>query len=530
MNRLSAIQLDALAESGNISMGSAATALSLLLGHKVEITTPRLSYATVAEIRELYPIPCVLVRVRYSKGLAGSNIFILSERDAGVIANMMMGDPEKALPDKLDEMYLSAVSEAMNQMMGSSATALSEMFGRAIDITPPDVEYVNLSSADSEVEGLANDTEVILVSFDLAVGDYIASTMLQLLPFDFAEKMVAELLGSLEVDSVEETVPVFISPEEADTISEIGNISMGAAATALATLLDKRVNITTPRVTLTTMRQVKEQFPIPCVTVNVEYLQGLSGGNALIIRERDAALIAAAMMGQDDVPQETLDEIMLSAISEAMNQMMGSSATALSELFFRTVDISPPEAECCDLSAEGAIDIVGRDEPLVQVSFRMEVDGLIDSEMIQLIPLDFAREMIKELLDTFGGTSPGDNESGIGFTEPDVEPVIPEPEMLEVLTDVPQPVWEAEQPPKAEGTVPLELLRDIPVSVTGLLGRRTISIKELMNIAAGSVVELDCPADEPIEILANGKLVGRGEVVLHNDRFGIKITEMIQPW
>jgi flagellar motor switch protein FliN/FliY len=320
------MQLDALAESGNISMGSAATALSLLLGHKVEITTPRLSYTTVAEIKELYPIPCVLVRVRYSKGLSGSNVFILSERDAGVIANMMMGDPNKVLPDTLDELYLSAVSEAMNQMMGSSATALSQMFGRTIEITPPDVEYVNLSSADSEVQGLTNDTEVILVSFDLAVGDYISSTMLQLLPFDFAEKMVAELLGSLDGDNVDENEPV------------------------------------------------------------------------------------------------------------------------------------------------------------------------------------------------------------ISFAEPEVEPVIPEPEMLDVLTEVPQPVWEAEPSFKAEGTVPLELLRDIPVSVTGLLGRRIISLKELMNIAAGSVVELDCPADEPIEILANGKLVGRGEVVLNNDRFGIKITEMIQPW
>ncbi|MDW7651001.1 MAG: flagellar motor switch phosphatase FliY [Bacillota bacterium] len=537
MNKLAELQLDALAESGNISMGAAATALSHLLGHRVAITTPRLSYTTVAKIRELYPIPCVLVRVRYRLGLEGSNMFILSDRDAGVIANMMMGDVNLPLPETLDEMYLSAVSEAMNQMMGSSATAMSEMFGRTIDITPPELEYVHLGNPDNGIEGMQDDADVIQVSFDLTVGDHIASTMLQILPTDFAEKLVTELLSGIG-DSNETVVVQTITSDEADTVSEIGNISMGAAATALSNLLDRRVNITTPRVTLTNMREVKEQFPVPCVVVNIQYLTGLAGENVLIIRERDAAQIAAAMMGLEDAAAGTLDEIQLSAVSEAMNQMMGSSATALSEMFSRPIDISPPETECCDLAVTKAIPADADEAPLLQVSFRMEVSDMLDSELIQLIPLDFARAMISELLGTLSGSPEPDVRSEPETAVPDMffaaeavpGPAEPVPEDDYILTDDAYPEWEDTSQEREEETVPLELLRDIPVRVSGLLGRRAISLKELMDVEAGSVVELDCSADTGIDILANGKLVARGEVVVHKDRFGVKITEILQPW
>ena len=397
MRELTPLQLDAIAESGNISMGSAATALSNLLGQKVGITTPRLTYTTVGEVRAKYPLPCVLVRVRYTKGLTGSNIFVLTDRDAGVIANMMMGDPDLPVPETLDEMYLSAVSEAMNQMMGSSATALADMFGRHIDITPPELEYIDLGNDGADITGLDDETSIIEVAFDLTVGDYISSTMLQLLPPDFAEQMVAELLGGLDVEVVEPVVefaqePVVTSkslehadklilePVEEDAISEIGNISMGAAATALSILLDNRVHITTPRVSITTSQEIKDQFPVPCVIVKVRYQSGLEGDNVLIIREHDAAIIGNLMMGDPDLPvPEKLDEIYLSAVSEAMNQMIGSSATSLSDLFNRPVDISPPVTDYLDLRQNDVqIEEYIEENPLVQVSFRMEVADLID--------------------------------------------------------------------------------------------------------------------------------------------------------
>lgn len=552
MKKLTPMQLDALAESANISMGSAATALSHLLGHSVEITTPSLSYTTVASIRGMYPLPCVLTRVRYSEGLQGSNLFILSDRDAGMIANMMMGDPDKPLPEELDELYLSAVSEAMNQMMGSSATAMSEVFQRKIDITPPDLEYLDLGNPQKVISEFEDESEVLMVSFKLRVGDYIASSMLQVLSAEFAGLMVSELLGQLGIDDQSEpeqdqpsggdTAPQLhytdaegvLSAQEADTIAEIGNISMGSAATALSLLLDNRVDITSPRVSVTTMRQVREHFPEPCVVVNVQYTEGLSGENVLIVRDRDAAVIASLMMGEDGGNPPPLDEIRISAVSEAMNQMMGSACTALAEIFSRAVDISPPLTEYRNMASLETEAEENLDVQLVQVAFRMEVTDLIDSELIQLIPLSFAREMVEFLL---GSLQPPPVEQGSAATAMPVQepvppqPVLPEPDARPAPSNTPAP-WAdlAVEDEYDDNAVHLDLIRDVPVRITGLLGRRTVTIKQLMSIKSGSVVDLDCAADAPVDILANGKLVARGEVVVCNERFGIKITEILSPW
>ena len=528
MTKLTAIQLDALAESGNISMGSAATALSHLLGHKVEITTPSLSYTTLEKIRESYPLPCILVRVRYHKGLEGSNLFILSDRDAGMIANVMMGEPNLPLPEELDDLYLSAVSEAMNQMMGSSATAMAEMFRRVVDITPPEIEYVNLA-ADAPIGELADDAEVIQVAFDLQVGEYISSQMLQILTLDFAKQLVEELLCVTSGESLREA-PV-LSADEADTLAEIGNISMGSAATALSQLLDRQVKITIPRVALTALRQIREQFPEPCVVVTVEYLQGLAGDNLLIIHERDAAVIAALMMGEQADSPAALDEIRISAVSEAMNQMTGAACTALAEVFYRSIEISPPQTEYRALGEGSGVE-KNLDELLVQLSFRLQVDGLIDSEIVQLIPFIFAREMVTVLLEAMGGRQAPLFESGFAsFPEPTTEPVLAaldcEPVLSAGLLHLQQDVGRT---CSQEGTVQLDLIRDIPVLVTALLGRKTVKLKELMAVTAGSVLELESTADVPVDILANGKLVARGEVVVYNKRFGIKITDIVEPW
>lgn len=529
MNKLTAMQLDALAESGNISMGSAATALSHLLGHKVEITTPRLSYTTFEKIRASYPLPCILVRVRYHKGLEGSNLFILSDRDAGMVANMMMGDPDLPVPDELDDLYLSAVSEAMNQMMGSSATAMSEMFCRVVDITPPEMEYVNLG-ADTPIGELADDSDVIQIAFDLKVGDYISSQMLQILTLDFAKQLVDELLCVIGGEGLPEEPA--LSADEADTLAEIGNIFMGSAATALSELLAKQVKITTPRVSMSTLRQIQEQFPEPCVVVTVEYLQGLAGDNLLIISRRDAAVIAALMMGEEADSPADLDEIRISAVSEAMNQMAGAACTALAEIFYRHIEISPPQTECRTLGEDAGAE-KNLDEMLVKLSFRLRVNGLIDSEIVQLIPFVFAREMVSGLLEAMGSEEqPSSQPVFASFPELLAEPLPAALDCEPVLatTSLPYRRQDAVGASCQEGTVQLDLIRDIPVLVTGLLGRRTVKLKELMAVTAGSVLELESTADVPVDILANGKLVARGEVVVYNNRFGIKITAIIEPW
>lgn len=547
MNILTPAQLDVLAESGNISMGAAATALSHLLGHRVEITTPSVTYTTVADVRVSYPRPCVLVRVHYRQGLEGSNMFILSDRDAGMIANLMMGDADLPIPEPLDELYLSAMSEAMNQMMGSSATAMSEMLNRFIDITPPTVEYMDLGNPGSSIDGYDDEHEVIKISFNISIGQYIASSMVQLLPAQFAQKIVDDLLSELENGYTEAASPVSpespvspVSPESPeslaspvspaalqpvveDALGEIGNISMGSAATALSSLLDRRVTITAPRVSLTTMGKVKQMFPHPCVVVRVHYKAGFAGDNVMIIRDRDASAIAGTMMGDASHLETALDEIRLSAVSEAMNQMMGSAATALSQMFARTVDISPPETVYRNLS-ETDLNLSAGDEDdcVVQILFHMEVDGLLDSELVQLIPLPFAQSMAQELLAPMEPISPPADMAAAAPAQTAAQ--LPPP-------DIPAyALWEESYEESDKEFVALELIRDIPIQVTGLLGRRTLPLRELTKVTAGSVVELDCAADAPVDILANGKLVARGEVVTLKDRFGIKINEIIHPW
>ncbi len=321
-----------------------------------------------------------------------------------------------------------------------------------------------------------------------------------------------------------------LEPIEADTVSEIGNISMGAAATALSMLLDRRVTITAPRVSLTTAQEIKAQYPVPCVVVSVRYLHGLNGDNVLIIRERDAKLIAGLMMGEPDRPPQQLDEISISAVAEAMNQMMGSTATAMSEMFRRSIDISPPEVVYKDLAGEEA-KINGRleSEPLVLVSFSLHVDDLLDSELIQLLPVDFARQMAGELMELLSIPYPASPSDKADAPSPAVpQAVAPEPQQ----TSKPQPAAVPEKFSAAEwqgSFVPLDLIRDIPVRISGVFGRRMLTLRELLNLTGGAVVELDAQAADPVEILANGKLVARGEVVLVGENYGLKIIEIIKP-
>ena len=191
-----------------------------------------------------------------------------------------------------------------------------------------------------------------------------------------------------------------LSSMEKDALGEIGNISMGSAATTLSVLLGHKVNITTPTVSVDTMSTIQNQYPMPYLVVEVGYVIGINGNNILAIQASDASIIADLMMGGDGLnPQEELNDIHMSAVGEAMNQMMGTVATSLSTMFNKKIDISPPKVNLIDLGAEDKItDLVNNDEPVVKTSFRMEVDGLIDSEIMQILPLDVAKEMVSFLM------------------------------------------------------------------------------------------------------------------------------------
>lgn len=377
-----------------------------------------------------------------------------------------------------------------------------------------------------------------------------------------------------------------LSSMEKDALGEIGNISMGSAATTLSVLLGHKVNITTPTVSVDTMSTIQNQYPMPYLVVEVGYVIGINGNNILAIQASDASIIADLMMGGDGLnPQEEFNDIHMSAVGEAMNQMMGTVATSLSTMFNKKIDISPPKVNLIDLGAEDKItDLVNNDEPVVKTSFRMEVDGLIDSEIMQILPLDVAKEMVSFLMG--GGAEAEAQEAPAPAPEPAPAPAAPE---LAPVAAAPAPAAPAPQPAAPQYAAPqqpqyaappqqpqytappmgaqpvyappayannvvssgvpvqnaqfapltnepvevnaanISLIQDVPLQVTVELGRTKKSIREILEFSTGSIIELDKLAGEPVDIHVNGQLTAKGEVVVIDENFGVRITEIVSP-
>ena len=207
---------DAVGEIANINMGTAATTLSTLLNNKVTITTPRVSYVTLNELSAQYDRPCVFIHISYISGIDGNNILILKEHDVKVITDLMMGGDGTNTEGELSELHLSAISEAMNQMMGSAATSLSSMLEKKVDISPPVASLVDLNDTIEDTE-LSNflDGDIVQVAFDMKIGDLVDSQIMQLYPFDFARELYKKFMGS----EVEQTAAPASQPEQPQPVS-----------------------------------------------------------------------------------------------------------------------------------------------------------------------------------------------------------------------------------------------------------------------------------------------------------------------
>src|SRR6056297_3713037 len=233
-----------------------------------------------------------------------------------------------------------------------------------------------------------------------------------------SQEEIDSLINSGDVEGESEET---LSEEEADVIGEIGNIAMGSAATALFTLLNKKVDITAPSVDISSFKEVVEDYTEPFVLVKVEYVEGLEGLNLLILDSKDAAIIADLMMGgsgENIEADQELDEIHLSAVGEAMNQMMGSSSTSISNIIDKVVNISPPEP-IFDVDAEDfENEYFDNDDSLVVTSFDLKIVNIIDSTFKQLAPLKFTKKLIKNLKSNNEGlTAKSDNSMQSNISE-----------------------------------------------------------------------------------------------------------------
>ncbi len=418
------------------------------------------------------------------------------------------------------------------------------------------------------MDGMLSQDEInaLLSGMDLSGGDAPAA---EEAPAEAPAADAPILTGSTDPGEVDESA---LTMEERDAVGEIANISMGSSATTLYSLVNRKVNISTPVVELANWKTVIQDYQRPCVFIQIKYTVGLDGSNIMVLKEHDVKVITDLMMGGDGTNTDgELGELHLSAISEAMNQMMGSSATSLSTMLGKMIDISPPEASLVDLTetmdAEAIAPFLAG--TFAKISFRMQIDDLVDSTIIQLYPIDFA----KDLYNTFSG----------GGEEPEPEPApAPAPEPAPYVPPTPEPspapAPAAAAPPPMDpyagapqmampqmpmgyppqmgyppmgypqpnmniqpaqfqsfqpdySTLPgaenIGIIKDVPLEVTVELGRTHKSIAEILDFTPGTIIELDKIAGEPIDVLVNGKFVAKGEVVVIEESFGIRVTEII---
>lgn len=378
---------------------------------------------------------------------------------------------------------------------------------------------------------------------------------------------------------------------EKDAIGEVANISMGTSATTLYSLVNKKVNITTPVVEMCSWEDVLSAYEKPCVFIQIKYTVGLNGTNILVLREHDVKVITDLMMGGDGTSIDgELSELHLSAISEAMNQMMGSSSTSLSSMLGKTIDISPPEASLVDVQSKQPRELSPfLEERFVKISFRMQIDDLVDSTLMQLYPLDFAKSIYNTFMaQQMGGAEPEPApapapaapaptpsapamDTGMGMQQPQMNMGMPQggmdmgmqqPQMNMGMPQggygMPQMNMGMGMPPQMNMGMPMGygmpnvniqpaqfqnfaqgqgemvsaesigLIKDVPLEVTVELGRTSKSISDILEFAPGTIIELDKIAGEPIDILVNGKFVAKGEVVVIEESFGVRIMEIVK--
>ena len=368
--------------------------------------------------------------------------------------------------------------------------------------------------------------------------------------------------ATLDVD--DEIIAGMDEQARMDLIGEVGNISMSQAATTLSSILNHRVSITTPRVTKVRFASLMEGIKTPKVATTVEYKEGVIGTNLMLLQVRDASIIADLMMGGPGNAKEDAEfgDLELSAVAEAMNQMIGSASTSMATMINRKVDILPPTVKLWGEPDNISYDGINPDSIVYRISFNLDVEGLIESEIMQI----FTKEMVNDIAAAMMADKatvvndrevPAEEQPAPAAPQPEPAPAAPQPEPAPAAAPTPQPQPQAQpqpQPQAAPQPAPqpkqspvevsqpsfqtlnghaqgegdnLDLLMDIPLNLSVVLGTSRKSVREILSFNTGSVIELEKLTDEPLDILLNGKLIAQGEVVVINDNFGVRITNIL---
>lgn len=361
-----------------------------------------------------------------------------------------------------------------------------------------------------------------------------------------------EETSEIKINTDEQEELIVLTELERDIIGEVGNISMGSASTALSDMIGKKVSITTPVVSVTTLKKMRESFEIPNVAVEITYVTGIAGKNVLCMKVTDAAIIANLMMGGNgEICSQVLSEIEESAVSEAMNQMIGSAATSMATMFSRKVDISPPKSKVWDSTTSNMSDNIEEEEAIIQVAFRLQIENLIDSIIMQVLSL----ETVKKIADIMTGNETVEEPQKVSESsdiiieskQDSVEKIKNQAFIKEetaakektesnnIYSSVSETESLSDKMQKVEfksfsetnyvskNTSPIF---DVPLNIQVVLGNAERTIKEIMNFGKGTLLELNQAAGQPIELHVNGKVIAYGEVVVVDGNLAVNIIDV----
>lgn len=333
------------------------------------------------------------------------------------------------------------------------------------------------------------------------------------------------------------------SDMERDVIGEVMNISLGSSATALAELLGKKVEITVPKIDVKSAADFCYRQKEPAIGVEINYIEGLKGVNIMVWKRTDAKAIIEILLNQQISDEEFLmDEINTSAIREVMNQMMGSAATALSDFLGKYINISVPLTFAIDDNNEFKNKYFLEEDEIVEVSFDLFIEGSMQSQFINVMPLPLAKEIISNLLQ---GT---EKFAAIEKNKELCEPVNKDKEYEEIIKKEYMRINQKkkEQAPvnikpmeyesfdgdeeliSEEQLSNLELIMLVPLTISVEIGKTSKQIKDILEISPGTIIELDKQAGALVDIIVNGKLIAKGEVVVVNDNFGVRVVEILK--
>jgi len=497
---------EAVERSAHITAEACASVLGTLVGADASWEDVGVDVAPATAFDGLV-FPLVEVRIAFVEGISGENVFVLKPSEARRLANAMMAmdDPgDDAAP--LNEIELSAVSEAMNQMMGTVATAMAQATGRTTDIATPRTRLIGSREDVGEADAAYS------AHFTLHAGALVAK-IVQIVPETLAQTLLNVFHSAAVADQVlggkhREAVGN-LTNETFAAVERTARITAESSAEVLSTLMGTRVSATLPEI------EAEPDDPLgrltyPLVTVEVSYVSGVNGANLFVLTPAQSAMLAAVMMGLDAPTGDGLSELERSAVSEAMNQMMGAATNILADTLSLDIEVAPPVCQIME-TVEEARATFG--EAAYCSRFRIVSDRLT-ADVVQLVPFDFAMHL------------------QAAFAAADIgRSVVAEPMPAKsASSDAFSPAAEnARANRTAPGNLDLGGLRGVRVRLSAELGRASVEIARVANMPPGAIIELDREPDDPIDVLVNGRPYAQARLVLVDGEYAVQILSLTPP-